>query len=759
MKIKELVEYMRKTPHELSQYCQRTYGFCIPEVETADIEERYLIIAPHLNQKEKNKLRRELKQQDELKAGRSKVSKFVSDFNDGRWDKTIESIENAAESKLIRYEQELAEYILRDKPVAADFWENICKLAEKDWKLLRRMIHGLLEDKSYFEALLKLREDIIINLLITYIDHSSIKEAAFVIYMFYNIIEISMINIYNLVSSKLNTTNDYDDFIEELGINWEQMVDFLILCDSRNSIYVLARNLLNKEVQNYYKWKQPTNTEIRGVISRIMKECTIYPEIAYIVQALSDACSREMENKASDYLDDNSVDSFWNHFYEERDNELKFIKADMDINESYIVKVEENYVIVRFANQIAKIDKKDLFYAPVKDLRYYYKANDTISDLVVKSVTVENDINTRYRKWNILLKGNHVWKEKYVGFVSNNKGKPIKADILQVTQGGILVSLGYGVETMLKREHMLPHEYNNISKLNANFPQLEIVIKGFDIEEKTCDVRCANQENMDEIWDEIELFYKQNCIYTGKVFSKEKDYYDIELQDFIKVRVYKNEFDWNSGRINAGRYKVGDQVKVLILNIDKDKRRMKGSFKRVTPNPWEIASESIRTGETCMVKVIDVTDYNLIVETVDTHRLVGQIKKSELTWNQQEETKLPKIGTQLKAKVILFDPNNYKIRLSVKQLSKDPWDELHIGNNVLGTVTKREDNGVATVLLNSTLEARTSDFEPNLQEGKTYPFKIIGCNRTEQTIVLSNREYLFDQQAEKIVSSFFKAKN
>lgn len=759
MKVKELADYLKKTPLELSLYCQQKYRIFIPIIESAEIEDNILRkIAPKLYKRDIIKFKQEFTVQAKPKKSKLRTRNFLSSIKQGRLNEAIETISNATDEELTKYGEILSEYILHDEPINVQFWEQICKLMEIKWTVFKKSLLGLVKNRTYFKRLLEERVDSLSNLLVIYFTNSNdILEIADIINAINNNIKLEISNITSLVSSKLHNTSDYDLIIETIQFSWKQMIEFLIQCNSKNSIYVLARNLLNQEVQQSFAWKLPTNKEIREISNRIMEECTVYPEIAYIAQALNDACSRDMESEASNYLEYDSYNLFWNFFYKEKEKELDLLQTDITIKESHIIKAEENYLIVRFGNLIAKIDKKDLFYAPVKDLRSYYKPNDIINDLAIKNFKIEDTDKSHYKTYTITLKSISNWKDKYQTFISKNKNKPIKARILEVVQEGILVSLGPGVESFIKRVNITPIEYDNILHSKSSYPELDVVIDNFDINQKRCNVRSYNNISINELWNNIEQYYKENHIYTGKILSKEKDFLWIELPNGADMKVYKNELYWKNCGASKKAYKESEEIRLLILKIDKKNRKITGSIKSLIPNPWDIAKTAIKTGEICMVKVIDKTDYNLVVETVDTHRLIGQIKKTELSWHQQDENKLPEIGSEFKAKVTLFEPDSFKIRFSVKQLTKDPWIELYIGCKVSGTVTKKVDNEPATIMLSNCLEAKTSDFEPELQEGENYPFKIISYNRTEKAIVLSHREYIFDKQTEIIVKSFFNA--
>lgn len=211
----------------------------------------------------------------------------------------------------------------------------------------------------------------------------------------------------------------------------------------------------------------------------------------------------------------------------------------------------------------------------------------------------------------------------------------------------------------------------------------------------------------------------------------------------------------NSSLINLETFSFGVPINVFITHIDRSKRKIIASIKRLTPNPWETAKVSINVGDTCIVEVIDRKEKVLIVETQDSFHLIGRIKLSEISWFPLKQNEEPQIGWKLKAKVMVFQPEKYVLKLSVRQLQEDPWNSLYIGAKVNGTIQTKTDPAFVNVQLENKLLAKTSELEFMSQIGKIYPFKVVSCNRATQEIIVSHKSLVFDQKTEEIVKSFF----
>lgn len=149
--------------------------------------------------------------------------------------------------------------------------------------------------------------------------------------------------------------------------------------------------------------------------------------------------------------------------------------------------------------------------------------------------------------------------------------------------------------------------------------------------------------------------------------------------------------------------KIGDTVTVKVLSFDKVNEKISLSMKQLSENPWEILPESVQVGVTIKGKISSITDYGLFVEVAKG--VEGLVHISEISWTDRihDLRKHYKVGQEVEAMVVSLDKENRRMSLSIKQLSKNPWDEITekfaIGQKITGKITNITDFGVFVQLI------------------------------------------------------------
>jgi len=158
------------------------------------------------------------------------------------------------------------------------------------------------------------------------------------------------------------------------------------------------------------------------------------------------------------------------------------------------------------------------------------------------------------------------------------------------------------------------------------------------------------------------------------------------------------DMDWSRVSKVADYAKPGDALKVMVLQVDRDKGKISLGLKQMTPDPWTDADKRHRVGQIVEVEVMNFADYGVFVRTAD--KLEGFCHISELSWSKKarKPSELFKAGEKRQAQIIEMDFEKRKVNFSFKRLEKSPWEEVAqrhpIGSNVQGTVTNVADFGL-----------------------------------------------------------------
>ncbi len=203
----------------------------------------------------------------------------------------------------------------------------------------------------------------------------------------------------------------------------------------------------------------------------------------------------------------------------------------------------------------------------------------------------------------------------------------------------------------------------------------------------------------------------------------------------IDFLLHINEISWKHIDSPNEILKIGDIIKVVVLNVNKESGKLNLSLKQLTPNPWDkiIGENKVKVGDVYEGKVVSIVDYGIFVEILDC--IEGLVHMSEITWSEKNVkiTDYVKLKDIIKVKVINIDLENKRIGLSIKQLTEDPWlseefkKTMAEGTQHKGKVIDLKESGCIVKLENGT-EAlvHTSDFSWTKKVTKVSEFVNIG---------------------------------
>ena len=290
--------------------------------------------------------------------------------------------------------------------------------------------------------------------------------------------------------------------------------------------------------------------------------------------------------------------------------------------------------------------------------------------------------------------------------------------------------------------------------------EIEVMVLKFD-KEKTR-VSLGLKQLGEDPWAEIARRYPEGSRLFGKV-SNITDYgCFVEIEDGVEGLVHVSEMDWTNKNINpASMVALGDEVEVMILDIDEERRRISLGMKQCLPNPWDEFSATHNKGDKVSGNIKSITDFGIFVGLDGD--IDGLVHMSDISWDVTGEEAIRnfKKGDTIEAVVLSIDPERERISLGIKQMETDPVSSFMAANKkgslVKGKVISVDakaaiidlGDGVEGTLRASELSRdRVEDATTVLKVGDEVEAKLIGIDRKSRAINLSIKAKDYDEEAE-----------
>lgn len=330
------------------------------------------------------------------------------------------------------------------------------------------------------------------------------------------------------------------------------------------------------------------------------------------------------------------------------------------------------------------------------------------------------------------------------------EGQVIKGIVKNLTDYGAFVDLG-GVDGLLHITDMAWKRVKHPSEIVNVGDEIEVKVLKFDRERQRVSLG-LKQLGVDP-WSDISTRFPVGSVIEGKVTNLTDYGCFVEISDGVEGLVHVSEMDWTNKNIHPAKVVgVGDNVKVKVLDIDEDRRRISLGIKQCRPNPWVQFAENHSKGDKVTGKIKSITDFGIFIGLEGG--IDGLVHLSDISWQQSGEDAVRdfKKGDELTAVVLQVDSDRERISLGIKQISEDPFAEYisahRKGSIVSGVVTAVEARGV-TVKLASGINGyiRVSDLsrerveDPNtvVKVGDTIEAKFMSMDRKSHQISLSVR--------------------
>ena len=276
------------------------------------------------------------------------------------------------------------------------------------------------------------------------------------------------------------------------------------------------------------------------------------------------------------------------------------------------------------------------------------------------------------------------------------EGVILEGTVKNITGYGAFVDLG-GIDGILHISDMSWGRINHPSEIVQVGEKIKVVVLKFDAEKER--ISLGMKQLTPDPWHTVAQKYPIGARVQGKVISIMDYGAFVELESGIEGLVHISEMSWTRKVTHPSKIlQVGQQVEVVVLNVDASHRRISLGLKQVMANPWEAAKEKYPVGSIVKGPVRNITDFGIFVgieEGID-----GLVHISDLHWTKKVKhpSELYKKGDIVEAKVLGVNVENERFSLGIKQLAPDPWkvvaDRHPVGSKIKGQVTSVPEFGV-----------------------------------------------------------------
>jgi small subunit ribosomal protein S1 len=331
---------------------------------------------------------------------------------------------------------------------------------------------------------------------------------------------------------------------------------------------------------------------------------------------------------------------------------------------------------------------------------------------------------------------------------SLQEGAVVKGIVKNITDYGAFVDLG-GIDGLLHITDLAWRRVKHPSEILSVGDEVEAKVLKFDQEKNR--VSLGLKQLGEDPWVGLSRRYPPGTRLFGKV-SNLTDYGAfVEIEAGIEGLVHVSEMDWTNKNVHPSKVvQLGDEVEVMVLEIDEERRRISLGMKQCMPNPWEEFAMNHRKGDRVKGLIKSITDFGIFIGLPGG--IDGLVHLSDLSWSLpgEEAVRNYRKGEETEAMVLSIDVERERISLGIKQIEGDPFTSYisaHEKNSVVTGAVKSIDAKGAVIQLEGEVEGylrasevardRVEDIRTRLKEGDSVTVMIINVDRKNRTINLS----------------------
>jgi len=340
---------------------------------------------------------------------------------------------------------------------------------------------------------------------------------------------------------------------------------------------------------------------------------------------------------------------------------------------------------------------------------------------------------------------------------SLKEGQILQGVVKNITDYGAFVDLG-GVDGLLHVTDIAWRRINHPSEALQIGQTVKVQVIRFNPETQRISLGMKQLEA--DPWDGVELKYPAGAKFKGRVTNITDYGAFVELEPGVEGLVHVSEMSWTKKNVHPGKIvSTSQEVEVMVLDVDSQKRRISLGLKQCLDNPWEAFLEKYPAGTELEGEVRNITEFGLFVGLPGD--IDGMVHLSDLDWSRPGESAIQdfKKGDQVKVKVLDVDIDKERISLGIKQLESDPFEsamsDLTKGQVVTCTVAQIQENGldvtvndgVPGFIRKSELSRDRSEQRPDrFAIGEKVDAKITNIDRATRKLTLSIKAREFDEE-------------
>ncbi len=331
-----------------------------------------------------------------------------------------------------------------------------------------------------------------------------------------------------------------------------------------------------------------------------------------------------------------------------------------------------------------------------------------------------------------------------------NEGAVIKGVVKNLTDYGAFLDLG-GIDGLLHITDMAWKRVRHPSEVVEVGDELEVRVLRFDRERMR--VSLGLKQLGDDPWTNIDRRYPPPTRLFGKVTNITDYGCFVEIEDGVEGLVHVSEMDWTNKNVNPAKVvHVGQEVEVMVLDVDEERRRISLGMKQCAPNPWEAFAATHNKGDKVSGAIKSITDFGIFIGL--DGGIDGLVHLSDISWMTPGEDAIRNFrkGEEVEASVLAVDPERERISLGIKQLEQDPFAtymaEHPRGSVVTGKVKSVDPRGAVIELADGVdgyikasdlAKERVEDATKILSEGDEIEAKFVALDRKTRNLSLSVR--------------------
>jgi small subunit ribosomal protein S1 len=339
-------------------------------------------------------------------------------------------------------------------------------------------------------------------------------------------------------------------------------------------------------------------------------------------------------------------------------------------------------------------------------------------------------------------------QEREALLTNMQEGMVLRGVVKNLTDYGAFVDLG-GVDGLLHITDMAWKRVKHPSEVVQVGDEIEVKVLKFDRDRVR--VSLGLKQLGEDPWIDIASRYPEDTRLVGKVTNLADYGCFVEIEEGVEGLVHVSEMDWTNKNIHPSKVvQVGDEVEVMVLDIDEERRRISLGIKHCQENPWDGFAATHNKNDRVVGTIKSITDFGIFVGL--DGGIDGLVHLSDISWNisGEEAVRNYKKGDEIEAVVLAVDPERERISLGIKQLDKDPFSNFlaeHPKGALVKGIVSEVDNSKAIIQLGDGVEGvlrvseltreRIDDARRILKEGDEIEAKFLSADRKKRLINLS----------------------